>query len=125
MTQLAQGFGLNLADSFTRYVEQLAHFLQGMIGLFTNTEALAQNLFLTWRKISQYGGYLFGKLGIDHFLSRSYGFLVLNEVTKAGVFLITNGCFKRNRLLGNFQNFLDMRSAISSGVGSRPSSCTR
>lgn len=46
MAQFAQGFGLDLADTFAGDVEELAHLFQGVVALLANAETLAQDLLL-------------------------------------------------------------------------------
>ena len=94
MAQLAQGLGLYLADALPGDIEELANFLKRVVALFGNAKTLAQNLFLAGGKIGQNRGKLFGELGVDHFLGRGNGFLVLYEIAKAGILLIANGRFK-------------------------------
>ena len=40
MAELTERLGFNLADTFTGYVKQLAHFFEGMVGLFADAETL-------------------------------------------------------------------------------------
>ena len=47
MAQLAQCLCLNLADTFTSYIELLADFLQSTGTSVLNTKAQTQHLFLT------------------------------------------------------------------------------
>lgn len=82
MAELTERLGFNLADTFTGYVEQLAHFFEGMVGLFADAETLAEHLLLTRRQIRQHGRDLFGELGIDHLFGGRDGLLVLDEIPK-------------------------------------------
>jgi hypothetical protein len=42
VTQLPQGFGLNLSDTFAGHFEILTDFFQSMVGGFTNTDSLPE-----------------------------------------------------------------------------------
>lgn len=47
MLELAQGLGLDLADTFTRDVELLADFFKRVVGVHANAETHTQHTFLT------------------------------------------------------------------------------
>ena len=117
MTQLAQGLGLDLADAFTGDVEELAHFFQGMVALFGDTETLAQHLLLARGQIGQHGRQLFGQLGIDDFLGGGHGLLVLDEIAQAGIFLVADGRFQRDGLLGDLEHLLDLFHRVFHAFG--------
>ena len=93
--------GFDLADTLTGYVEQLAHFFEGMVGLFPDAEALAEHLLLTRRQIRQHGRDLLGELGVDHLFGGRDGLLVLDEIPKARIFLVADGGSRRIGLLGD------------------------
>ncbi len=60
MTQLAQGLGLDLANTLAGHVELLAHFFQCVIGVHVDTEPHAQDLGLSRRQAGEHlaGGLL-------------------------------------------------------------------
>ena len=66
MAQLAQCFGFDLTNSFTRYVELLADFFKRVIGIHIDAEAHPEHLGFTRRQAGT--GYLpvGGKAGRKH-----------------------------------------------------------
>ena len=115
MAELTERLGFNLADTFTGYVEQLAHFFEGMVGLFADAETLAEHLLLTRRQIRQHGRDLFGELGIDHLFGGRDGLLVLDEIPKARIFLVADGSFEGHGFLGDLEHFLPGQDSGRSG----------
>lgn len=83
MTQFTQRLGFNLTDAFTGDIEELAHFLKGVVTFLLNTKTLAQHLFFSGGELTKDCGQLLREFGIDDFLSRGYGLLVFNEIAEA------------------------------------------
>ena len=50
MFQLAQSFGLNLADTFARNVKLLSDLFQSMVGIHAYAETHAQHTFFARRQ---------------------------------------------------------------------------
>jgi hypothetical protein len=73
---------------------------------------------------------LFLEEAVGRHVGRVLGGLVLDEVAEAGVVAVAHGALQRDGLLGHLEDLRTrstgrfISSATSSGVGSRPSSCT-
>src|SRR5271166_788106 len=130
MPQFAQCFGFDLADAFAGYSERLPDLFQSVLAAVFETEAHLDDFFFARGQRAQDLSRLVLEVHVDHgFGRRDYG-AVFDEVAKMRIFLFANRRFEGDRLLRDLENFphlatgMSMRLAISSLVGSRPSSCT-
>ena len=105
MAQLAQCLCLNLADTFTGYIELLADFLQSTGTSVLNTKAQTQHLFLTGCQGLEHLYQLFLEQGKRCSLSRLQCVIIRNEIPQMAVLFLTNRSFQRNRLLCDLENF--------------------
>ena len=98
--------------------------------LLADAEAHAQHLLLARRQRRQHLPRLLGQVHRDDRVGRRDRALVLDEVAEVRVLFLADGRVQRQRLCASFRTFrtlsagMSIFSAISSGVGSRPSSCT-
>ena len=108
MLQFAQGFRLNLADTFARHAELLADFFQSVVGVHPNAKAHPQNPLFARSERCKHAGHGFLKVRLDCSIHRDDSVLILDKVTKVRIFLITNRCFKADRFLGDFHHLADL-----------------
>src|SRR3989442_9369006 len=130
MPQLAQGLRFDLADALAGHGERLAHLFQGVLGAVVQAEAHFDHfLFARCERLQHRRGLLL-QIQIDHRVRRRHHGLVFDEVARCesssspiGVSSEMGSCaiFK---ILRTLATGMSMRLAISSDVGSRPSSCT-
>ena len=107
MAQFAQGLRFDLPNALARDGELLSHFFQRVIGFFADAEPHAQDLFFARRQSRQNFAGLFLQVDIHHRIGRRDNSLILDEVAEMTVFLLADGRFEGNRLLGDFQNLAD------------------
>ena len=130
MFQLAERLGLDLANAFARHRELLADFFQRMIGVHADPEAHAQHAFLARRQGGQHPGCRLAKIRLDRGVDRQNRILVLDEIAKMGILLVADRGFSETgslaifKTLRTFSSGIASFSASSSGVGSRPISCS-
>ena len=55
-----------------------------------------------------YPGGLFRQIGLDDRLQRIDHSLILNKIAQVGIFLFADRCFKRDRLLCDFEYLADL-----------------
>ena len=128
---LRKRLGLDLADAFARHRELLADFFQRVVGVHADAEAHAQHAFLARRQRRQHAGGGFAQIGLDGGVDRQHHIGVLDEVAQMaesssspmGVSRLI-GSLAILRTLRTFSSGMARRSASSSGVGSRPISCS-
>src|ERR1041385_2549516 len=70
VTQLAQSFDFNLADTFARYLKVLSHFFQRMLRSIFQSESHFNNAFFAGIQRAQNIGSLFLQVHPDHGFSR-------------------------------------------------------
>src|SRR5947207_11338910 len=68
--QLAQRLGFDLADALAGDLEVLTHFLEGVVALFADAEAHAQDLLFARRERLQHFSRLLGEVHVDDRLGR-------------------------------------------------------
>jgi uncharacterized membrane protein len=105
MAQLAQSFGLDLADSLARDGEILAHLFQRVLAAVFQAEPHLDDLLFARRERLQHLRGLLPQVQIDHRVGRRDAVLVDDEVAQVRLFLLADGRFERDRLLRHAQNF--------------------
>src|SRR5699024_10630356 len=130
MSQLSQCFGLNLPDPLTGNAENFTHFLQGACPAVIQTESQAQYILLPVSQRIQHVFKLFLQELIRCMIGWALCFLVLYEIPRwlsssspIGVSRDT-GSWAILRISLTFSAGRSISSPISSGVGSRPRSCS-
>src|SRR5450756_2200352 len=103
LLQLALGFGLNLADTFTRDLEHCANFFQGVLVFTLKALSVDEDLLLAFRECLEDTLQLFFVILVEGFLLRRRALLVLNEVLQTTLFLISDGVLERQWLLPEAQ----------------------
>jgi len=130
MAQFSQCLGLDLADAFAGYCERLADFFERVLGTVFQSEAHLDDLLFARGQRAQHLRSLVFEVDVDHGFGRRNDRAVFDEVAQVRIFLFANRRFEGDGFLSNLQDFpnfatgMSMRLAISSEVGSRPSSCT-
>ena len=104
MAQLAQGLGLDLADTLTGDVELLAHLLQGAGAAVLDAEAQLQHLLLTGGQGAQHVHQLLLQQREAGGLAGLGRALVGDEVAQMAVLLLTDGRLQGHGLLCDLQN---------------------
>ena len=113
MAELAQGLGLDLADTLARDVELLADLLQGPGPAVVQTEAQAQHLLLALREGPQDLVELLLEQGEGGGVRGDGHVVVLNEITEVAVLLLADGRLEGDRLLGDLD---DLTHALDGDV---------
>ena len=130
MLQLPQRLRLDLPDPFPRHAELLADFFQRVVRVHADAEPHPQHTFLARRQRGQNPRRRFLQVLLNRGIQRQDGVLVFDEIAKLAVFLVANRRFQE---IGSLAIFITLRtfssgicsfSASSSGVGSRPISCS-
>src|ERR1043165_2786518 len=96
VAQLAERLRLDLADALAGDLEVLADFLERVIALLADAEAHAEDLLLARRERREHLAGLVREVDADDALARRDDRLVLDEVAKVGVFLLTNRRLERD-----------------------------
>ena len=104
MTKLSERLRLNLTDTLTGYVKLAANLFQCARTAVIQPEAKPQNLLLSLRQGSENLLQLLLQKRIGCRLRRNRNVVILNEVAKMGVLLLTDRRFQRYRLLRNLDN---------------------
>src|SRR3989442_6880303 len=104
MTQLAQGLGFDLPDTFAGHFEILTDFFESMVGGFADAEPLPQNFLFPWRECFQCAVDLALEIVSDRRLQRSNCLLVLNKVAQMAVFFLADSGVPPNRFPRNLQD---------------------
>src|SRR5262249_51275237 len=97
--QLAQGLGLDLADTLAGDAELLADLFEGVIGVHADAEAHAQHPLLARRQRRQHAGGGLAQVRLDGRVDRQDRVLVLDEVAEVAVLLVADRRLERDRLL--------------------------
>ena len=79
-----------------------------MVGVHADAKAHAQHAFLAGRERGQNAGRGFLQVFLNGAVERQNGVLVLDEIAKLAVFLVADGGFQRNRLLGDLHHLADL-----------------
>ena len=108
MAELAQGLGLDLADTLTGDIELLAHLFQGAGAAVHDAEAQLKNLLFPGGQGVQHLFQLLAQQGEAGGLGGLRGVLVGQEVAQLGVLLLADGGFQTDRLLGDLQDIPDL-----------------
>jgi len=128
MAQLAQRLRFDLADTLARDLEIATDLFEGVVALLADAEAHAQDLLLARRQRLEHATRLLLEVEVQHGVRGRDRVLVLDEVAEVAVLLFADGRLEADGLLGDLEHLahaiegISMRSAISSGLGSRPSS---
>ena len=85
MLELAQRFGLNLANTFTRHAELLPDFFKRVVGVHSNTEPHTQYAFFTRGERCQNAGHCFLQIGLNRGIHWYDCVFVFDEVTQMAV----------------------------------------
>src|SRR3569832_2089684 len=101
--QLPQRLGLDLTDALAGYAELLADLFEGVVGVHADAEAHAQHTFLARRQRRQHAGGGLAQVRLDGRVDRQDRVLVLDEVAQVAVFLVADGGFEADGLLGDLQ----------------------
>jgi hypothetical protein len=130
MAQFPQRLCLNLADAFPGDCERLANFFERVLAAVFQPKTHLNDLFFARCQRPQHLRSLVFEVDVDHRFGRRNHRTVFDEVAQMRIFLFADRRFERDWLLRNLQTLrtfatgMSMRLAISSDVGSRPSSCT-
>ena len=107
MAQLAQGFGLDLADSFAGYVKLFADFFERVVGVHVDAETHTQHFgFARGQAFEHFFGD-FVQAGIHRCVGRGDIVDVFDEVAQMRIVVVANRRFHRNRFFGDFHDFAD------------------
>src|SRR5436190_11485526 len=106
--QLAQRLGFDLSDAFAGDAELLADLFEGVVGVHADAEAHAQDALLARRQRRQHAGRGLAQVRLDGRVDRQDRVLVLDEVAQVAVFLVADGGFEADRLLGDLQDLADL-----------------
>jgi hypothetical protein len=129
MAELAQGFGFDLADALASDLEALADLFEGVLGAVFEAEAHLDDPFLARSKSAEDLRGVLLEVDADDRLGGRDRLAIFDEVAEVRVFLFADGGFELGSCailstLRTLATGMSMRRAISSLVGSRPSSCT-
>src|SRR5574341_817827 len=131
MAQFAQRLGFDLTNTFARHLKVLTDLFECVIRGFPNPEPFSKHFFFSRRQGFQRAVDLALQVIANRRFQGRDRLLVFDEITQMTVFLFSDRGFERDRLPRDLQNLphlssgRSIRSAISSGVGSRPSFCTK
>src|SRR5260370_1446665 len=101
VTQLAQRFGLDLANALAGDVVHLADFFESALVTIHQSETHFENAPLAFSEARQHVAQLFLEQAIAGYIRRIFRRLVLDEIANADVAIITNRRVKRDRLLSH------------------------
>ena len=107
MTKLAERLRLNLTDTLTGYVKLAANLFQCARAAVIQPEAKPQNLLLSLRQGSENLLQLLLQKRIGCRLRGNRNVVILNEVAKMRILLLTDRRFQRYRLLRNLSDLSD------------------
>lgn len=128
--QLHQRLTLELADPLTRHVEGAANFINRAGLLAVQAVAQLQRAALTLGEVRRRTPQRVPRQGFHSTLVSRIGALVGDEMAELGLLLVADGLLERHRWLRcapdrvNLSGAMATATAISSGVGSRPSPMT-
>ena len=126
VTQLAQCLGFDLANTLSGYVELFADFFEGVVGIHVDTETHAQYFRFSCCEAAKNTASDSVRLFL---VASSRGRAIVVSSIRSpmlSIFVFTNGRLHGDWLFGDFETLrilssgISMRSASSSGVGSRP-----
>ena len=80
MSQLSQGFGFDLPDTFACNRERLAHFFERVIIAVIQPKAHPDNFFLARGKRLLHGRHLFPEIEVDGRVGGRLNVFVLDEI---------------------------------------------
>src|SRR5436190_24382954 len=100
MLELAQRLGLDLADALTRDRELLADLFQRVVGIHADAETHAENALLARCDGSEHAGGGLAQVRLDDGVNRQDRVLVLDEIAKTSILLVTDRRLNGERLLG-------------------------
>ncbi len=102
MTQLAKGFGFDLANTFPGDGESLADFLEGVFAAIVEAEAHFDDALLARSEGAEHGSNLLFEVKVDDRFRRRDNCLIFDEIAEVSFFFFTDGSFEGDGLLGNF-----------------------
>ena len=111
--QLADGLGLDLADTLTGDTEVAAHLLQRAGAAIVQTKAQADDLFLTGSQALEGLIDLLGHHGAVRCLAGGLGVLVGHEIAQGGIFFLAHGAFQAG---GFLRHALDLTHALHAHI---------
>ena len=110
MTKFSQCFCLNLTNSFTRDSKDLSDFFKRARTAIVKPKTETQNVFFPIGQRIKHAFDLLFKQLVCGMVCRTRGCMIFNEIAKMRIIFFTNRRFKRNRFLGDFQNFTNLFS---------------
>src|SRR5208282_268759 len=108
MAKLAQGLGFYLPDALPGYRKVLTDLFQGMVRLFADSKAHAEDLFFPWSKRGQGLPGLFAQVEVYYRIHRGSHPFVLDKVAEMAVFLFAYRRLKADRLLCDLEHLADL-----------------
>jgi len=125
VAQFTQGLGFNLPDALTGDRKILPDFFQSVLGIETDPKPFSEDFFLAAGQRAQHFQGLVFQVLFDDGVDRRQHFFVFDESSSPIGVSREMGSLAILRTLRTLSTGRLILSAISSGVGSRPSSCTR
>src|SRR5579862_746932 len=104
MTQLAQRFGFDLADTFAGDREALPDFFQRVLAAILEAEAHLDDFLFARGQRAQDLSCLVLQVHVDHRFRRRNHRAVFDEVSQMRIFLFANRRFERDRLLRDLEH---------------------
>src|SRR5579875_179251 len=111
MAQLAQSFGLDLANALAGDVELFAHLFQRAAAPIIQAEAQLQHFALALGQAIQHILNLLLEQLMARCLGRCQGGVVFNEVTQVAILFLTNWRLQANRFLADFDDLAQLLRA--------------
>src|SRR5262245_49514079 len=110
VAEFAERLGFDLADAFARDGEVLADLFERVLAAVrAQSEAHLDDLLLARRQRLQHLLRDFAEVDVDDGLGGVLDGLVLDEIAEVRIFLFSDGRFQRDRLLGDLEDFSDLR----------------